>query len=120
MGSGSAGKGFADAVGSRRMIEVDEMQPGRLRAAGPLRQTQVLVVSLAAVVQQFQCRRCGSEHDGDITAFGTCDGEVASGISQPLLLLEGLVVFFVDDDEADVRHRRKHGGPRADDELRRA
>ena len=50
--------------------------------------------------------------------FRAGDREVAGRIAQALLLFQGMIVFFVDDDETDIRHGCEDGRARTDDELR--
>ena len=78
------------------------------------------VVARAAVLQGLERRRCGAQDDGDIKMFGAGDCQISRGIAQALLLLEGLVMFFVDDDQSEVRHWSEHSGPCANDKLCRA
>ena len=54
------------------------------------------------MVQRLQRWRRRPEDDGYVEVFGTDNGKVASRISQALLLLERVIVFFVDYDKAWV------------------
>ena len=72
------------------------------------------------MLQHLERGRCGSENNGNVVALRSGNREVSGGIAQTLLLLERMIVFFVNHDQPDVRHRRKDSGTRANDELRRA
>jgi hypothetical protein len=57
----------------------------------------------------------GAEDNGDAEEFGAHHGDVAGVIARGLFLLVARVVFFVDEDEAEVGHGREDGAACADD-----
>ncbi|GBF31808.1 hypothetical protein MnTg04_01775 [bacterium MnTg04] len=50
--------------------------------------------------------------------LGAGDRKVASRIAQSFLLLQRLIVLFIDDDQPEIGHWRKHGRPCAHNEFR--
>ena len=61
-----------------------------------------------------------AQHDGHRGALRAQDGEIARRIAKAaLVLLERGVVFFVDDDDAEIGDRREHRRARAEHDARR-
>ena len=65
----------------------------------------------------FQRGRGRAEHDRDVALLGAPDRDVARRIAQAVLLLEGGVVLFVDDDQLQARQRHEHRQPRAEHDV---
>ena len=74
----------------------------------------------SAIVKTFQRRRGRAEHDGGAFHLAAHDGHVARVIARRFLLLVGVLVFLVHDDEAERFDRRKNRRARADDDARAA
>jgi hypothetical protein len=110
------GERLAEAVRRSDPAQVDDADLWRFRRAGTARQAEAGVTACLAVIQHLERRRRGAQNDRDVEVLGAGDREIARGVAQALLLLEGLVVFLVDDNQADFPHRREHGRARADDE----
>ncbi len=86
----------------------------RERGARTGRESQQRVAPGAGVRVAFQGRRRGAQQRGDPTVLGPQKREVARRVAQPVLLLEGGIVFLVDDHQAQLRERSEHRQPRAD------
>ena len=64
---------------------------------------------------EFQRRRCGPKNNSNAAITGAHDREVPCRVSQTFLLLERMIVFFVDDNQAEVGDWCKHGRACAND-----
>ena len=87
---------------------------------GALRQRQHIVVAALRMRPAFQRRRRRAKHDRYLRGIGAIDGQIARGIAQAFLLLKRGVVFFVDNDQSELGHGRKHRQPRAEHNARLA
>ena len=86
------------SVAGARSVSTSRIDGG---SAPPARagQDECAVIAVATVLQHFQRRRCAAENDRNIQLLGPDDSEVAGRVAQALLLLERVIVFFVDDDQ---------------------
>ena len=69
------------------------------------------------MLQHLEGRCCSAEYDRNVQVFGPGDGKVACRVTQALLLLEGVIVFFIDNDQPRVFERRENGGASANDQA---
>ena len=76
-------------------------------AAEPRRQHHALIAALARVDLGFDRRRRRRQHDRDFRDMRAHHRHVAGVVMRALVLLVGLVVLLIDDDQA--RDRRKAG-----------
>ena len=72
---------------------------------------------LLAVVEALQRRRGRAEHDHRAFHLAAHDGHVARVVARRFLLLVGVLVFLVHDDEPERFDRREDGRARADDDA---
>ena len=82
--------------------------------AGTLGQFYVQIFTTQGVVQGFQRRRGGAQHDRHGCLPGTHHGKITGGVAQPILLFERAVVFLINNDQTQLRQRREHGGAGTD------
>ena len=82
-----------------------------------LRQFKQRVFALFAIVITFERRRGRAEHDDGVFHLAAHDGHVARVVARRFLLLVGVLVFLVHDDEAERFDRRKNRRTRADDDA---
>ena len=75
---------------------------------------------LRAVVKALQRRRGRAEHHHGPFHLAAHNGHVARVVARRFLLLVGVLVFLVHDDQAERLHRREDGRARADDDPRAA
>jgi len=92
------GQGLAYPIGRRCAHRIDEAQGRWLCSAGARWQNDMLKGPVPAVLEHFECGRSATENNRNIQVLGLRDREIASGIAQAFLLLERVIVFFVDDD----------------------
>ncbi len=111
------GHHFARAHG---LAHIHDAHDGHLLVVGPLGQLEQRVFALAAVVIAFQRGRGGAEHDHGAFHLAAHNGDVARVVAGRLLLLVGVLVFLVHNDQAERLDRRKDGGARADGDPRAA
>jgi hypothetical protein len=114
----NGGEWLAYAVDHRSAAQVYEPEirwPGAARAFGKL---NACVIASEAMLQQLKRWRRGTQYHRDIVMLGAGDSEIASRVTQALLLLERMIVLFVHDNQAEIWHRRKYSGTSTDDELR--
>jgi uncharacterized protein (UPF0261 family) len=69
------------------------------------------------MMESFQRRRRRAEHDRNVQLMRAPDRDIARRIAQAFLLLEGGVVFLIDDDKLQARHGHEHGEPGAEHDL---
>ena len=77
-------------------------------------ETQQPVTSAAGVRIRLARGRRRAEHDGRLRKSRERDREIACVIVDPFLAFVRRVVFFVDDDQSDVAHRRENHRARTD------
>ena len=82
-----------------------------------MRQFQEGVFSLLHVVKAFQRRRGGAEQDDRFLHPSAHHGDVPRMITGRFLLLVGILVFLINDDQPEWVHRRKNSRTRADDDA---
>ena len=98
--------------------QVDRAHHGQARARhGALGQRKALVALFERVLPGFERRRRRAEHHRAAGQLGAHHRGVASGIAQPLLLLERGVVLFVHHHESEPGQRRKDREARAEHEA---
>ena len=94
---------------------------GKLRRRNRARREhQALVAAVLRLMKRLERRRGRAEHDRYTALPCAPDGDVAAVVAHAFLLLERRIVFFVDDDEAESRHRCEYREPRAEHEIRLA
>jgi hypothetical protein len=81
------------------------------------RQRDAAIAAAQDVDDRLQRRRRSGQHDRDLRQRCAQHRHVARLITDPVLLLVGLVVLLIDDDEPQLRQRQKEGRPRPDDDL---
>ena len=97
---------------------VDDADERHLLRVHALREFEQLVFAGLRVAETFEGRRGAAEDHGAV--FKTCPqhGDVASVVARRFLLLVGIFVLLIDDDEAEIFERREDGAARADDDAR--
>ena len=70
------------------------------------------------VVERFQGGSGGAEQNGTLFQMGTEHGEVTSVVAWGAVLFVGVLVLFIDDNDAEVGEGREDGTARADDDAR--
>ena len=65
------------------------------------------VLALARVVKRLERRRGRAEHDRHALEMAAHDRDVARMVMGRFLLLVGMLVLLVDDDEAEIFQRRE-------------
>ncbi len=104
----------AQSVLEFQPANVDQLDSGRFRGARSCGQAQMAEATALRVVQRFQRGR-GSTHDQrDAEQLRALGREIPRGISEPILLLERAVVFFVDHDQSKLCERHEDRAARAD------
>ena len=78
------------------------------------------VFAALRVVEALERRRGGAEHDHRAFHLAAHHGDVARVIARRFLLLVGMLVLFIHDDEAERIDGREDGRARADDDARAA
>ena len=111
------GTAFARAHG---LAHIHDAHDGHLLVVRPLGQLQQRVFALAAVVVALQRGRGRAEHDRRPFHLAAHDGHVARVVARRLLLLVGVLVLLVHDDQAQRLDRRKDRRARADGDPRAA
>ena len=106
------------ARGFEGSLHVDDLDAGERggRCAGSERVE--FVFARFGVVARFDRRRRAAEEDDAVFETGAHHRDVPSLIAGSLVaLFVGAVVFFVDDDEAEILDRAEDRGAGSDDEL---
>ena len=114
----SADQRLRNAVRCLFGVKVDEAdgRQGRLRNCA-FAQHQSREAAAFDVVERFNRRRRRTQHHRTLGDTGAEHCHVARRIAHALLLLEGRVVFFVDDDQTESRHRCEDRESCADDDV---
>ena len=84
---------------------------------GPLQQEMSPVAAILRVGPAFQRWRGRAEQDGDVLLAGAYDGQIARGVTHAVLLLEGGIVFFIDQKQSEAWQRREYGEAGAEDDI---
>ena len=82
-----------------------------------MRQLKQAVSAAPDVVDRLQRRGRAAEDDRRPGVPGTHHREVARGVAEPVLLLEGEIVLLIHDEEPRPRQRREDCGAGADEHL---
>ena len=75
------------------------------------------VAALISVVTRFNAGSGGTEHDYGVGIAGADDGHVAAVIARCFLLFVAAIVFFIDDNEAEILNRGEDTGASAHDDA---
>ena len=95
---------------------VDQLNAGELRFPHASGQSKESKLSLLSVEVTFQRGGGAAEHNGDSGEPGAPDRHVAGVVARSeVVLFIGMLVLFVDDDEAEIGKRREDGGACADE-----
>ena len=87
--------------------QVDDVDARRRGAAGAVRQLKQAVSAAPDVVDRLQRRGRAAEDDRRPGVPGAHHREVARGVAEPVLLLEGEIVLLIHDEEPRPRQRAK-------------
>ena len=96
--------------------QVEQFDRRHRGAAVAFRQDQARIAPPFDIGDGLQRRRRGGEHRGNLLERRADDRHVPGVIDHAVFLLEALVVFLVDDDQAELGHRQHEGGARTDDD----
>ena len=102
-------QGLADAILDHHapgINQLDERQR-RLRI-GPLAQRDHSVALALGIGPGFQRGRRRAQQNGNAELMGAKDRDIARRIAHAVLLLEGGIMFLIDHNQAEARHRREH------------
>ncbi len=97
---------------------VQQFNGRRAGAAGPLAQAQPVVAAIAGQLQGLQGRGGAAVHHRHAQLLGAPTGQVAGVIAEAVLLLQGGVMGFIDDDQAGPCQGREHRRAGADQDAR--
>ena len=117
----SCGEKMGTALpGAHGLAHIHDAHDGHLLVVRPLGQLEQRVFALAAVVVAFQRRRGRAEHDHGAFHLAAHNGDVARVVAGRLLLLVGMLVLLVHDDQAERFDGGEDGRARADGDARAA
>ena len=89
-----------EAAARRRFAaQIDRLDMRHVLAAEPRRQHDALIAALARIDFGLDRRRCGGQHDRDFRDMRAHHRHVAGVVMRAFVLLVGLVVLFIDDDQ---------------------
>ena len=108
------------AARRRRAAQVDRLDMRHVLAAEARRQRDALIAALARIDLGLDRRRRGRQHDRDFGDMRAHHRHVAGVIMRAVVLLVGLVVLFIDDDQAEIGIGQKQRRARADHDRRLA
>ena len=93
------------AARRRGAAQIDRLDMRHVLAAEARRQRDALIAPLARIDFGFDRRRRGRQHDRDFGDMRAHHRHVAGVIMRAVILLVGLVVLLIDDDQAQDPHR---------------
>jgi hypothetical protein len=104
-----------EAAAARRFApQIDCLDLRHVLAAEPRRQHHALVAALACIDLGFHRGRRRRQHDRNFGDMGAHHRHVAGVVMRAFVLLVGLVVLFVDDDQPEMGIGKKQRGACAD------
>ena len=105
---------------ARFLAHVDDPHQRHFLVVGALRQFEQGVFPFLRVVETFQ--RGGGRAEQDHCAFHLTahDSDIARVVTRRFLLLVGMLVFLIDNNEPERVHRRKNRRARPNDDARAA
>ena len=110
-----------EAAARRRLAaQIDRLDMRHVLAAEPRRQRHALVAALARIDLGLDRRRRRRQHDRDLGDMRAHHRHVAGVIMRAVILLVGLVVLFIDDDETEIGIGQEQRRARADHDRRLA
>ena len=113
-------QGCGHALRFGQQVHVDQPHPRQRPTADASRQAEPDVAPLVGTLPTFQ-RRCGrAQQHRHRFEPPTVHRHVACRVARALLLFVRRVMFFIDDDQAEARHRREHGQPRTQHQVGQA
>ena len=99
---------------------IDDAEEWELAIVHPLKHAQELVFAGFRIMETFQGGRGASQKDGAFLKKAANHGQIARMVAGSVLLLVGVFVLFIDDDQAELFQGGKNGAARADDNARAA
>jgi len=109
--------GHAALVLFRLQPHVEDADQRQGLAVGALEQADELVFAVEGVLKRLERRSGGAEDDGAAFEVGAQHGDIAAVVAGDLVLLVGVLVFLIDQDQPEVRQRREDRGAGADDDA---
>ena len=108
-----------EAAAHRRFApQIDRLDMRHMLAAEPRRQHHALIAALARIDLGLDRRRRRRQHDRNFRDMRAHHRHVAGMIMRAFVLLVGLVVLFIDDDQAEIGIGQKQRRARADHDRR--
>ena len=111
---------WRDEAAARGLLaaQIDRLDMGHVRTPEPRRQHHALIAALARIDFGLDRRRCGGQDDRDLREMRAHHRHVARVVMCPVVLLVGLIVLFIDHDQAETGIGHEQRGARADDDRR--
>ena len=93
---------WRDEAAARRLLaaQIDRLDMGHVRTPEPRRQHHALIAALARIDFGLDRRRCGGQDDRDLREMRAHHRHVARVVVHAVVLLVGLIVLFIDYDQA--------------------
>ena len=111
--------GRNEAAARRRLAaQIDRLDLRHVLAAEARRQHDALIAALARIDLGLDRRRRGGQHDRNFGDMRAHHRHVAGVIMRAVILLVGLVVLLIDDNETEIGVRQKQRRARADHDRR--
>ncbi|MEY9106359.1 hypothetical protein ABH999_002555 [Bradyrhizobium yuanmingense] len=107
------------AARGRLAAQIDGLDMRHVLAAEARGQRDALIAVLARIDLGFHRRRRGGQHDRNFCDMSAHHRHVTGVVVHAVVLLVGLVVLLIDDDEAKIGVREKQRRTRADHDRRR-
>src|SRR5678815_3438218 len=104
----------------RLLAQVDDANEWHLFVIDARGQAEQLVLADLRIVKALERGRGAAEQTRAFLHTRPQHGQIPSVIARRFLLLVGVLVFFIDDNETEIRAWSEDGGPRSDDDARAA
>jgi hypothetical protein len=100
------------------VADIDNLYYGHKDGSPAFLEVNEGIFAREGVVVAFEAGRSSTEEDAGMGMMGNDDGYVAGMIAWGgILLLVGVLVLFVDDDEAEALEGEEHGRAYAEDDV---
>ena len=96
-------------------FHVDDPHEWQRAVIGSLFHLHEIVFATLHIVEGFETRGRAAEHDGAAFQLGADDGDVSSLVARGLVLLVGILMLFIDKNQAQIFQRREDGAAGTDD-----
>jgi hypothetical protein len=104
--------------GRRQSPRVDEADLGQGSRGGPSGELEALISSKSGIGPALKAGGRGSQYHRTAFLISAKNRKISGVVAHAIVLLVGVIVFFIDHDQSQAGERRKQGRPSTNSDIR--